>query len=162
MPLSKKLQTRTDVSGTADTFGSYIGLPYGAIETCADGTNIIGKGSNGDVVAYIKGATAADHRMGFTDFDYVMGDSALTVIPWAGFPGSGATPTFYKEADVKDGYTNSGSTHFPHGATRGWYLLTNGAPTPVEKDFITFVQAPGVKPLFNAYNAVHVSELVTM
>jgi len=142
---------RSDKSGTADSFGAFIGMtldqiytPVGFYKTAS---------GNGGIVTAIKGDLAPTTAIGFVDYDYAVVNNLKVV----NYLGATAAPT---EGDIKDAWNNKAGAKFPHGATRGLFFVTNGAPSSVTGDFITYCQSPATKTLFNNAYMVHDSELV--
>lgn len=149
-----KLVTRSDKSGTADTFAA----AFGITNIYNTSVNVVGKDGNSNMVAEVKKDTAT---VGFTDIDYANTDDGLKVLTVAGFTGSGSGDKPYTREDVKAAYLKESGAKFPNNCTRGFYLVTNGEPNTVVKNFITYIQSPEQKDNFKNNQVVHISEIVT-
>ncbi|HVP97027.1 substrate-binding domain-containing protein [Methanoregula sp.] len=154
-----EIVTRSDVSGTADSFGSYIGLASGAIYTTTT-NNAVAKNGNGDMNTEVKGHVGA---LGFTDLDYALTATGYIYLPWDNIGGgkTGSVTTTYTYKDVRDAKNGIAST-FPVGAVRPLELLTNGQPSALENSIIQFTTSPSEAGQFHSINLVHASDVVTL
>ena len=154
-----EIVTRSDISGTADSFGSYIGLSSGAIYTTTN-NGATAKNGNGDMNTEVKGHAGA---LGFTDLDYALTASGYTYLPWDNIGGgkAGSYTTTYTYKDVRDAKNGIAST-FPVGAVRPLELLTNGQPSALENSIIQFTTSPSEAAQFHSINLVHASDVVTL
>jgi len=158
------LVTRSDVSGTADSFAAYCGITniYFTGTQTGGTIPITSAKSNSGVVAAV-GATGT-HLLGFTDLDYASTATNVEIIPWSGYTGTvsangAATGYTYKDiVAVKNGQADP-NQNFPLGAIRPLELLTNGSPNAIAQSIITFTQSPNEATQFHLSNLAHVSDI---
>jgi phosphate transport system substrate-binding protein len=162
--------TRSDASGTADTFYKVLG--FGAQITPAASKGAVG---NEGVLAEVQNTAGA---VGFVDMGYaniLSGASTAPVVvesiddttannaigapftaaaPYFGEAAGGATFTATKanlktaaQDIVNKGYVAGTKGDYP--LARGLFFLTNGVPNSVTGNFITFAQSPGAQTDFN-------------
>lgn len=143
--------TRSDKSGTADTFARLIGATTDI--NAAKGFVTAWKGNDG-TLAQLKAATTPDTAIAYNDWDYVRNDAAVKQVNYVGFS------AITKTDDIKNAWNGLSTATFPKGATRPLNFVTNGEPSTLAKDFISFNQMPDQKTLYNNIGIVHVSELV--
>ena len=155
------VEIRSDVSGTADSFGSLIGDT--TIYDTSKG-QVANNGNGAEVTAVAGNANA----IGFTDLDYALTATGITVLPYVGTPSTdGTLPsktwpayTWQSVRDAKNGVANT--LNFPTGAIRPLELLTNGPASSTQNTIIQFVQSFNEAAQFHSINLVHISDIVTL
>ena len=155
------VEVRSDVSGTADSFATLIGDSN--IYDTSKGQ--IGNNGNGAEVTAVAGNAGA---IGFTDLDYALTASGITILPYTGTPSTDGLAssvkwpayTWQSVRDAKNGVSNP--LNFPATAVRPLELLTNGQPSTLENNIIQFTSSPSEAAQFHSINLVHVSDIVTL
>jgi phosphate transport system substrate-binding protein len=153
-PITKAI-TRSDVSGTADSFATLCGITniYSTSNSAITAAN-----GNGAMVTAVKADTVGT-TIGFTDLDYALTTSGISYFRFVGTPVT--TAYDYKGvADAKNGVTDA--EHFPAAAVRPLELLTLGNPDAISSAIIQFTQSPNEAAAFHSINLVHVSDIVTL
>lgn len=142
IPQGVQFYQRSETSGTEETAAEFCGISAKSF----DAFNAPGQIGNSGMRSAIEGANVA--AIGFLDFGYTNDfDTAkiktLTI--------DGMTPN---EANVKKGikalFAGQTSTDYPTGLCRGLYLITNGEPSGIVKNFIQFAQSPEGGEFVNA------------
>jgi phosphate transport system substrate-binding protein len=155
-PITKAV-TRSDVSGTADSFQTLIGA--GNIYSTTN-ASVTAANGNGALVTAVK-ADAAGTTVGFTDLDYALTTTGINYFRYTAPTVTATTPYDYKGvANVKNGVADS--EHFPVAAVRPLELLTLGNPDAISSSIIQFTQSPNEAANFHNIQLVHVSDIVTL
>jgi len=172
--------TRSDISGTADSFATYIG--DSKIYDTTHGQ--VAENGNSGVVGEV---AKTSNSIGFTDLDYALTASNISIIPWSGTHIGNATvseaasggygtvpfyttqpyPYFYERLDETDAALNAAGAPvtmtspeaFPQGATRPLNLITNGVPTPAVQAFINYAMSGAEQADFHNANLTHITDI---
>ena len=143
---------RSDVSGTADSFQTLIGV--GNIYSTANAT-VSAQNGNGALVTKV-GATAGS--IGFTDVDYAATSTVVKMVQYGGTPSNA-----YTWQGIRDSYNGVANTqNFPKAAIRPLELLTLGNPDAISSAIIQFTQSPTEAAQFHSIGLVHISDIVTL
>lgn len=135
---------RSSASGTEETFSEYIG---DGSKTFIDGTEALGKASNGDVYSAVKSASTP--TIGFVDYGFYNSDDSTELhLIGLGCTQAEITPTNIKAA-LKVKSTGTGTADFPTGLCRNLYYCTLGSPSSTEQSFINFAMSPGAIDFFH-------------
>jgi len=148
-----QVYVRSDVSGTADSFATYIG-DSNIYDTTHGQT---GENGNGAMASAVSGHA---HSIGFTDLDYALSNSALHVVPYVGYTGSYTQPIYTRadEQNAANGVSDA-PANFPAHATRPLNLLTQGTPTSIVENFMQYAASPGEASRFTAINLTPISAI---
>ncbi|MDP3565351.1 MAG: substrate-binding domain-containing protein [Methanoregula sp.] len=148
IPSGTVLYTRGESSGTKDTFSEYISLD-GKTKTVTDKAKpVIG---NDLMASTIK--TATGNALGFAD--YGVAESAKAKMLGIGAPMAGKIPS---KSNILDALKTGTDSKYPAGMTRGLFYVTQGEPTSVVKNFITFASSPGANQYYNKAGMFGVTE----
>ena len=146
------LYTRSDASGTADTFAKYI-----SSGAWTSGSSIVsagfatGEGSNSAMLTAVEGDA---HGLGYVDYGFVGATVPASIqvlalqdgaayVPGAASGASTSTLHTAIKTALKSYFNGAtSSTSYPIGMVRPLNLLTNGAPTTMEQSIINFFEQP--------------------
>jgi len=167
-----QVDTRSDASGTADTFYKVLGYSGQITPTASKGFQ-----GNEGILADVQATTGA---LGFVDMGYVGILSGVTPanIQILGIDDTGAaavgvkaSPVFQTaakdflpsaanlKAAAKNLVNNGKATTGDYPLARGLYFLTNGEPNSVVNSYITYVQSPGAQADFQAAGMYSMADL---
>lgn len=126
---------RADGSGTEETFAKWIGL-QGADKQLAAASTVLGVNGNSGMKAAIESCGTTKCCIGFVDYGFAVdANPAKTDIPKLEFKTPSAT-------NIKNELKTQDNTNFVKDLTRPLNYLTNGAPSSLENDFLTFAMSP--------------------
>jgi phosphate transport system substrate-binding protein len=131
---------RAEASGTEETFAKeYLGYKTNA--SLDHATNVTGVTGNAGMITAIKGGS---DRIGFVDYGYAKAAEGTTssTVKMLSIDGVKPDSTSIKAAlkDTFKGTTTTGA--YSKSLARGLYYFTNGEPSSVVKNFITYAQSP--------------------
>ena len=164
-----KVVQRQEGSGTEETFAKWltsadatgVSSSLDGFAT-AEGTVADAEVGNEGVLAYVN---AHPGSIGFVDWGYVASAGSLSattkIIGITDSSGTDYTSATINAAHIKAQLKNSAltdSTGYVPGLIKSLYMITNGAPSPVVKDFITFAQSPSGAADFDAAGMFGVTE----
>lgn len=137
---------RAEASGTEATVAKdYLGKA----ETYIDSSKALGVSGNAGMKAAIAGG-AANARFGFLDYGFV--DSSVKMLNIV----EGST-TYTTSKDNIKAALKGDTTKYPDKLARPLLYITNGAPSSVVQNFITFAQSPAsIKTLEEEVGVFHV------
>jgi len=150
-----KFVQRSDASGTESTAASYIGYPVttdNAFDNCAQNTTAVS--GNPGVISEINTNTG-NTEIGFADLGYVYDvngalKSTAANIRVLGIDGYAFVDGSHIRADglaaakakIAGTTVTTDQTHYPTKLTSQLLYVTNGEPSSIVKNFITFAQSP--------------------
>jgi len=160
---------RSDSSGTKDSFYAAMGLSVAdpVANTLAGSTTTV-SGQSGNA-ALVSKVASTDKAIGYCDYGYVAGRTdvkILGIIMDKTQGGSTVDSRTYTatwdniQAAAKNLYAGaSQGANYPQGMTHPLYYITNGQPSAIAKDFITYAQSLGAKDVFKSVNTVGMGDI---
>lgn len=147
IPVGTVVYQRSDVSGTEDTFASYLAKTTPAICDTANSNqlpaacNALGATSNGDMISKV---AVGPNTLGFADHGMI---TDATLIMGVDTTPAGIFDKTHIVASLKAKHAGTSvpgdATHVSSDLCRNLYYLTKGQPNNLAKDFINFARQPG-------------------
>jgi phosphate transport system substrate-binding protein len=128
--------TRSDASGTADTFAKYLGVSN--IYDTSKGQKPVS--GNPGMISEI--STTTGKEVGYTDFGYASGVSAVTIAALD------STSGVVNSANLKAQIKGTSTINYPSTLIRPLNYIVKQNPSAITQDFINFVTSPVNKDAF--------------
>lgn len=137
--------TRAESSGTKDTASKYL---FNSDSTIANAVEVTGKTGNSGMLEAVK---ATPNSIGYVDYGFafdangnaVSGIKAVSIV-------DGVTYVPSKTSILNGLKGKTDATGYPANLVRPLVYITNGEPSSVVKDYITYCQSPGAQADFEA------------
>jgi len=152
---------RAEGSGTEEVFAEYIsGKAVKSLDSATPGTGVTMQSAVGNegVLQYVQGHTAT---IGFVDWGYVNTPAKLGTAKIVGITDGSNT---YTAANINADHIKVAlkgtfdTTGYVKGLIKNCYLITNGEPSSVVADFITYAQSPAGAAGYQAAGMFGVTE----